>query len=161
MQFMHEWLQKIFFTLCYITSLSISVFSRLCFISWSSPLRSLFNWLCEQLYLKVPNHIYVLKWYIFYCFIYFGYFECLYMHLIWQRQERVRSWIALSPRVWGSPFSMSFLVYSLKPPINYSCRICTILCMILKKRLFIEALCRPLFTKYAHFKPLFPFQNNA
>ena len=32
---------------------------------------------------------------------------------------------------------------------------------LFKKDLFIEALCRPLFTKYAHCKPLFPFQNNA
>ena len=53
------------------------------------------------------------------------------------------------------------LLYSLKPLIIYCCRICTILCMIFKKRLFIEALCRPLFTKYAHCKPVFPFQNNA
>ena len=33
--------------------------------------------------------------------------------------------------------------------------------MIFKERLFIETLCRPLFTKYAHYKPLFQFQNNA
>ena len=31
--------------------------------------------------------------------------------------------------------------------------------MIFKTRLFIEALCKPLFTKHAHCKPLFPFQN--
>ena len=30
-----------------------------------------------------------------------------------------------------------------------------------KKRLYIEVLYRPLFTKYALCKPLFPFQNNA
>ena len=61
-----------------------------------------------------------------------------------------------SPRVWVSWVSTSPLVYYLKRPINYCCRICTILCMIFKKRLFIEVLCRPLFTKYAHCKPLFP-----
>ena len=67
------------------------------------------------------------------------------------KTDRVRSWID----------TQSSLVHSLKRPINYCCRICTILCMILKKLLFIEALCRPLFTKYAHCKPLFQFQNNA
>ena len=30
----------------------------------------------------------------------------------------------------------------------------------IQKCLFIEAICRPLFTKYAHPKPLYPFQNN-
>ena len=90
------------------------------------------------------------------------------MHLIWQtrKQEITRLTeseveLTLSPRIWGSQLSMSSLVHSLKRPINYCCRICTILCMILKKLLFIEALCRPLFTKYAHCKPLFQFQNNA
>ena len=33
--------------------------------------------------------------------------------------------------------------------------------MMFKKRLFIEALCRPLFTNHASCKPLFPFQNAA
>ena len=89
------------------------------------------------------------------------------MHLKWQRKKEIARLkeleveLTLSPRVWGSRFSMSSLVYSLKRPINFCCRICTILCMILKKRLFIEALCGPLLRKYAHFKPLFPFQNNA
>ena len=32
---------------------------------------------------------------------------------------------------------------------------------IKKKHLFIEAPCRPLFTKYEHGKPLLPFQNTA
>ena len=65
----------------------------------------------------------------------------------------------LSPRVWGSRISTS----SLFTPWNeqYCCRICAILYMIFKKRVFTEALCRPLFTKQAHCKPLFPFQNNA
>ena len=53
------------------------------------------------------------------------------------------------------------LVYSLKRQINCCCRICGILRMIFKKRPFIEALCKLLFTKYAHCKPLLPFQNNA
>ena len=55
----------------------------------------------------------------------------------------------------------SFNVPPIKQPINYCCRFCTILCMVFKKRLFIEVLCRPLFTKYAHCRPLFPFQNNV
>ena len=63
--------------------------------------------------------------------------------------------------VWGSRVWTSPIVYSLKRPINYCCRICTILRMIFKKSLFVEALCRPLFTKYAHCKPLFAFQKNA
>ena len=57
------------------------------------------------------------------------------------KTERVRSWIALSPCVWGSRFSMSLLVYSLKRPINNFCRICTILCIILKKGLFSCEFC--------------------
>ena len=52
-------------------------------------------------------------------------------------------------------------VYSLKRPANYYCRICTISCMIFKKNMFMEALCRPLFTKYTHCKPLLPFQINS
>ena len=57
---------------------------------------------------------------------------------------------------------MSFnipLVYSLKRLINYCFRICSILCMIFKKWLFLKALYRPLFRKYAHCKPLFQFYN--
>ena len=65
---------------------------------------------------------------------------------------------------WRSIFvlwvSTSLFVYSLKRPISYCCRISTILCMIFEKRLFIKVRCRPWFTKYAHDKPLFPFQNN-
>ena len=79
------------------------------------------------------------------------------------KTERVRYGIdARWVLVFGvSRVSTSPLVYSLKRPINYCCNICTIFCMIFKKRLFIEALCRPLFMKYACCKPLFPFQNNA
>ena len=51
------------------------------------------------------------------------------------------------------------LVYSLKRLINYCFRICNILCMIFKKRLFLKALYKPLLRKYAHCKPLFPFYN--
>ena len=53
---------------------------------------------------------------------------------------------------------MSPFVYSLKRPTNYCCKMCTILCMIFKNRLFMKALCRPLFTKYANCKPLFSFE---
>ena len=60
------------------------VYFRLILISWSSPPPLLFNWPRVQLYLKVPHHIYVLKWYIFHCLIYFGFFECLHTHLFWQ-----------------------------------------------------------------------------
>ena len=72
--------------------------------------------------------------------MYFGFFECVYMHLIWQRKQelaRLRDLeveLTLSPRVWGLRLSLSSLVYSLKRPINYCCRICTILCTISKKR---------------------------
>ena len=53
------------------------------------------------------------------------------------------------------------LIYSLKWPMNYCYRICTILRMIFKKCQLIEVLCRPsLFTKYAPCKPLFPFQKS-
>ena len=57
-------------------------------------------------------------------------------------------------------FIEKYLIYSLKRPINYCCRISAILCNSKNVR-SIEALCRPLFTKYTHCKPLFPFQNNA
>ena len=78
-----------------------------------------------------------------------------------EREREPTIELTLSPRVWGSRVSTSPLVYSLKQSINYCCRICTILCMIFEKRLFIEALWRPLVTKYALCKLLFPFQNNA
>ena len=52
-------------------------FLKLYFISWISPPLSLFNWPRVQLYLKVSNHIYVLKWYVIHCLIYFGFIECL------------------------------------------------------------------------------------
>ena len=51
--------------------------------------------------------------------------------------------------VWGSRVSAFLLVNSLKRSINYCCWICTILCMIFKKPLFIEALCRLLSRKCA------------
>ena len=61
--------------------------------------------------------------------------------------------LTLLTRVWASRGSTSRLVDSLKRPINYYCRIFTILCIVFKKHLFIEALGRPLFTKYADSKP--------
>ena len=113
-------------TLYHIISLPISVLSRLLFISWSSPPSSLFSWLCAQLYLKVCNRIYVLKWYIIHSLIYFGFIECLYMHLFLQvfggnfgknnltsrqsKQEYLKLReltidLTLSSCVWGSRFS--------------------------------------------------------
>ena len=52
--------------------MSISVLSRLCFISWSSPPPLLLNWPCVQLYLEVLNQIYTLKRHIVYCWIHFA-----------------------------------------------------------------------------------------
>ena len=132
---MREWLQKIFVYSYHILSLPISVLARL-FL---------------HVFKAFPNFSFV----------------CFHWKIIWNLRKvnkKVNAEIAmeltLSPRVWGSRVSTSLLVYSLKRPINYCCRICTILC-IFKKRLLIEGLCRPLFTTYAHCKLLFPFQNNA
>ena len=50
-----------------------------CFFSWSSPPPSLFDWPRALLSLTIPNHIYVLRWHIIHCLIYFGFIECLYM----------------------------------------------------------------------------------
>ena len=96
-------------------------------------------------------------------------FVCFHWKIAWHlgketKKLRLRASaneLKLSPCVWGSRISTSPLVFSLKRPINHCCRIYTILCRTLKKRLFIEALCRPLFTKYVHCKSLFPFQNNV
>ena len=81
---MREWHQKI---VVYSFSLSYYFIACLCFVStsfWRSPPPSLFNWPCAQLYLKVSYHTYVLRWYIIHCLIiYFGFIECLYMHLFW------------------------------------------------------------------------------
>ena len=165
-----KWLQKIFvYSLLYYFFVYFRFVSTLFYLMKLSS--SFIVWLTLRTVISkssksYPNHIYVLKWYILYCLIYFGFFECLYMHMIWQRKQartrlkELEVELTLSP-VWGSRFSMSSLVYSLKRLVIYCCRISTILCMILKKRMFIEALCRPLFTKYAHFKPFFSFQNNA
>ena len=139
MQLMHVCLQKIFvYSLFWYFFVYFFVYFR-CFISWSSPLP--LHCLIDLLnsYIQTFPIIYVLKWYILYCLIYFGFFECLYMHLIWQRKQEItrlrelKVELTLSPRAWGSRFSMSSLVYSLKRLINYCCRICTILCTILKK----------------------------
>ena len=77
------------------------------------------------------------------------------------KTERVNNWTESQSSCLGSRVPTFPLVYSPKQPISYCCRIYTILSMIFKKRLFIEALCRALFTRYAPCKPLFPFQNNA
>ena len=171
MQLMDKWLQKIFvYSLLYYFFVYFRFVSTLFYLMKLSS--SFIVWLTLRTVISkssksYPNHIYVLKWYILYCLICFGFFECLYMHLLWQRKQEITRMreleveLTLSPRVWGSRFSVSSLVYSVKRPINYCCRICTVLCTILKKRQFIEALWRPSFTKYAHCKPLFPFQNNA
>ena len=80
--------------------------SRLRFISWSSPPPLLINWSRVRLYLKVPNHIYLLKWYIIHCLIYFGFIECLYMHLFWKvfrENSRVtQNWVTNSRYAWFS-----------------------------------------------------------
>ena len=65
------WVKIFIYSLSYLPF--ISVLSQLRFISWSSPPPSLFNWPPVQLYRKVPNHIYVLKWSIIHCLIYFGF----------------------------------------------------------------------------------------
>ena len=73
---MCEWLQKIFVhSLSYIY-LPISVFSRLRFISWSSPPFSLFNWPCapqpyirfEVIYYPLFN-IFWIYWMFIYAFV--------------------------------------------------------------------------------------------
>ena len=56
--------RRYLFTLYHFILLPISVLSGLRFISLSSAPPSLFNWPRVQLYLKVPHHIYVLKWHI-------------------------------------------------------------------------------------------------
>ena len=63
--------KRYLFILYHIISLSIFVLSRLRFINWTH----------VQLYLKVPNHIYVLKWPNIHCLIYFGFINPL-MHNI-------------------------------------------------------------------------------
>ena len=70
--------------------------------------------------------------------------------LILRERERVSNCIDAQSSCLGSRILASPHVDSLKWQINYCCRICTILCKILKKRLFIEMLRRSLFTKYSH-----------
>ena len=67
-----------------------------------------------------------------------------------RERERVSNCIDAQSSCLGSRILASPHVDSLKWQINYCCRICTILCKILKKRLFIEMLRRSLFTKYSH-----------
>ena len=122
-----------------------SNYAWLSFIKKIHAMSFVFNFSCEILFLfdRSITHI----WQIF------------PIHQVKYRQSAIK--LMLIPRVWGSRVSTSPFVYSLKRPINYFFRIFTILCMIFKKRPFIEALCKPLFTKCAHCKPLFPFQNNV
>ena len=142
-------------------------------ISVLSPSSSLFNWPRIQLYLKVPNHVCLeVKYYplrksmqnflhglkaspnfSFFCFHW-----KLTRHLgkVNKKVKRVSNWI-----------DTQFTSFNVPPCLlpkttdKLCCRICTIWCMIFKKLLFIEVLCRSLFTKYAHCKPLFPFQNST
>ena len=60
------------------------------------------------------------------------------------KTERVSNWIDAHCSCLG------FTSFNVSPPL-----VCTILCMIFKKCLFIEALWKSSFTKYAHYKPLF------
>ena len=82
------------FTLSHIISLPISVLSRLRFTSWSS-LLSLFNWPPVKLCLNVPN-----------CLIYFGFIECLCIHLFWQvfvgNSRVTQNWVTNSSYAWFS-----------------------------------------------------------
>ena len=77
------------------------------------------------------------------------------------KTERVNIWIDAQSLCMGLTDCNAPLVYFLKRLMNYCCRICTILCIIFKKLLLIEALCRLLFTKGAHCKPVLSFQSNA
>ena len=124
-----------------------------------------------MLYLKVPNHVYVLKWNIIHCVnvrkkFFHGIkafpnspFLCFHWKIIWHLGKVKKKIKSVSN--WTDAHFTSFNVPPCLLPINYCCWICTIWCMTFKKRLFTEVLCRPLFTKYAHCKPLFPFENNA
>ena len=94
--------KRYFFILYHIISLSIFVLSRLLFISWSSPPSSLFNLPGVQLYLKVPNHMHALKWYMIHWLIYFWFIECLYMHLFWPVHSRVTNRATNSSYTWVS-----------------------------------------------------------
>ena len=84
----------------------------------------LVNWPCAQLYLKVSNRIYVLKWYIIHCLIYFGFIECLYMHLFWQvfgGSSRVtENWVTNSSYAW-----LSFIekIHAMSFVFTFSCEI--------------------------------------
>ena len=95
-------------------------------------------------------------------------FVCFHWKVTWHldkvnkvKTERVNNLIDAQFLCLGVTGFNVTLGYSPKRPINSCCRICIILCVVFKKCLFIEALYRPLFTKYAHCKPLFPLQNNA
>ena len=118
---MREWLT---YSSSYWTS--ISVLSRLLFISWKSPLPSLSNWPRVQLYRKVPNHIYVLKWSMIPYLIYFGFIGCLHMHLFWQvfggNSRLTQNWVTNSSYAWFSfvkkIHAMSF-IFNFPPEIIF------------------------------------------
>ena len=159
---MREWLQKIF-----VYSVLHYFFVYFRFVSTSFYFMKLSS--CVVWFTNIsnsPNQIYAKSLHALKTFPNFS-FVWLHRKIIWhldkvskQVNRETAIDLALSPCVWGLRVSASPLVYSLKRTINYFCRICTNLCMIFKKRLPMEALCRPLFTNYAHCKPLFPFENN-
>ena len=74
--------KRYLFILYHIISLSIFVLSRLLFISWSSPPSSLFNLPGVQLYLKVPNHLHALKWYVIHWLIFLIYWMFIYAFVL-------------------------------------------------------------------------------
>ena len=73
---------------------------------WSSPPPSSFNWPRVQLFLKVPNHIYVLKRYIIHSLIHFGFIGCLYMYLFRKvfggNSCVTQNWVISSSYAWFS-----------------------------------------------------------
>ena len=117
---MLEWLHKIF-VYSHIISFLIFVLSQLCFMSWSSPPPSVVNWPSVQLCLKVPNYMFVLKWYIIHCLIYFGFIEYLYMHLVWQvfrgNSCITENWVTNSSY---ARFSFSKEIHALSFVFNFS-----------------------------------------
>ena len=127
---MCEWLHKIF------------VYSSYHFFAYFRFASTSFYFMKFSCSFVVQSYIYVLKWYIIHCVIYFRFIEC------WQtwhlgkvnkkvKTEKESAIDAESSCLGFTSFNVS-LVYSLKRPINYCCRFCNILCMIFKKRLFIE-----------------------
>ena len=99
---MREWIQKIYslsyyFFCLYLSCLDFDLFPE------ALLLRYLIDLVYSYYISKVPNHIYVLKGYIS---IYFGFIECLYMHLfsqIFGGNSRVtKNWVSNSSYAWLS-----------------------------------------------------------